>query len=258
MRLRPYTAIALGLAFGFASVDDVPARPARHHVRRKAPPRPEQPPPAPLAQPTARPEPPANEPWSSARPQSAPPPQSPETRPSQSPEAKREPAIGFYETSEKYLRAPVTTLMPGDPPPRPPIVSPVKDDPEAVQRGMTYFNSFNCVGCHAPNGGGGMGPALSNRAFIYGGEPVNIFLSIYHGRPNGMPAWGATLSDNIIWDLVAYVESISNAPTSGWGQTISRDALKIQQTPAEFNQTVTPWNFTQRFSFGRKPSGGAP
>ncbi|MCQ4188642.1 c-type cytochrome [Methylocystis suflitae] len=241
MRLRPYAAVALTLTLGCVSVESAFAR-THHPVGRTAPPR-KQPEPAPPP---------------SARPAPTPTPQSPEISDTQSTKEKPAPAIGFYPASEKYLRAPVTTLLPGDPPAPPAIVNPVEGDPQALQRGMSYFNTFNCVGCHAANGGGGMGPALSNRIFIYGGAPVNIYLSIYHGRPNGMPAWGGTLSDEIIWDLVSYIESISQSPSKGWGQTISRDALKIEQTPAEFVETAKPWGFTQQFKFGQKPGGNPP
>ena len=70
------------------------------------------------------------------------------------------------------------------------IANPLAQDPQAATRGMQDFIQFNCVGCHAPNAGGGMGPALSEGRFIYGSSPANLFLSIYQGRPNGMPTWG--------------------------------------------------------------------
>jgi cytochrome c oxidase cbb3-type subunit 3 len=101
-----------------------------------------------------------------------------------------------------------------------------------------------------------MGPALSNRAFIYGGDPQNIYLTIAQGRPNGMPAWGALLPSGVIWDLVAYVRSISDEPDNGWGKTTSIEAMKIEQVPAEFQSTPTPWQHTQPFTDGQKPGGG--
>ena len=112
-------------------------------------------------------------------------------------------------TPSQLLNVPVTTILPGDVDLAPNIKNPVADDSAAAARGMKYFANFNCVGCHADNGGGGMGPALSNRAFIYGGKPENIYLTIAQGRPNGMPAWGPLLPSSVIWDLVAYVTSIS-------------------------------------------------
>jgi cytochrome c oxidase cbb3-type subunit 3 len=153
------------------------------------------------------------------------------------------------------LQVPVSSLFPGGVTFPPQIKNPAASDPAAIERGMQAFQSMNCVGCHAPNGGGGMGPALSERQFIYGHEPANIYLSIYQGRPNGMPAWGEMLPADAIWDLVAYVTSISSAPDTGWGQTISLSPPSpiIQQVPAELVTTTTPWARTQPFGNGRKP-----
>ena len=156
---------------------------------------------------------------------------------------------------EELLQVPVGPTFPGGVPFPPPIKNPEAGDPAAIERGMQAFVSMNCAGCHAPNGGGGMGPALSERQFIYGREPANIYLSIQQGRPNGMPAWGQMLPANATWDLVAYIRSISNAPETGWGQTISRSPPSpgIQQVPAELVTTATPWTHTQPFGEGRKP-----
>jgi cytochrome c oxidase cbb3-type subunit 3 len=154
----------------------------------------------------------------------------------------------------QLIGVPVTNLRPGtgsppeDKSPTPPL------NAERLQRGMQYFVSFNCVGCHAPNGGGGMGPSLSNSSFIYGGEPQNIFLSIKQGRPNGMPAWGQALPDSVIWDLVAYIRNLSREPKTAWGRTFSAEAVDEEQVPAEFLQAQDPWNQTEAFSHGQKPN----
>ena len=101
-----------------------------------------------------------------------------------------------------------------------------------------------------------MGPALSERTFIYGREPTNIYLSIQQGRPNGMPAWAKMLPANVTWDLVAYITSISSAPETEWGQTTSRSPQSptIQQVPAELVTSAKPWTHTEPFGNGRKPS----
>jgi cytochrome c oxidase cbb3-type subunit 3 len=160
------------------------------------------------------------------------------------------------------VHVPVVTLYPGAVPVRPTVKSPVADDPAAAQRGMEYFIQMNCVGCHAPNGAGGMGPALSNAKFVYGGEPENIYLSILQGRPNGMPAWGGMLPDQMIWDLVAYIQSISKEPRGAWGKTTSADGFTVEQVPSEFITTTTPWDYTTPFSYGQapfeKPKGSPP
>ncbi|MFB6452774.1 c-type cytochrome [Bradyrhizobium tunisiense] len=154
-----------------------------------------------------------------------------------------------------FMQIPVSPLLPGAQPDPPQIKNPVQGDPNAEQRGMTYYVNFNCVGCHAANGGGGMGPALSNNTFIYGSQPENIFLSIYQGRPNGMPAWGGVLPDNVIWDLVTYIGKLSNEPNRQWGRTFSANPLspEVEQVPAEQVSTTDPWSATKTFNFGQKP-----
>lgn len=160
---------------------------------------------------------------------------------------------GGGATASELVHVPVVTLYPGAVPVRPTVKNPVADDPAAAQRGMEYFNQMNCVGCHAPNGAGGMGPSLSNATFLYGKEPENIYLSILQGRPHGMPAWGGMLPDQAIWDLVAYIESISKEPAAPWGKTTSPDGFTIEQVPAEFITTVNPWRYTTPFSYGQAP-----
>ncbi|HVZ04842.1 c-type cytochrome [Hyphomicrobium sp.] len=153
---------------------------------------------------------------------------------------------------EQLLKVPVSGLTPGAVDARPKLNLPPIDE-KAAQRGMENFASFNCVGCHMGNGGGGMGPALSNHAFIYGSSPENIFLSIYQGRPNGMPAWGTVLPEDAIWDLVAYIKNLSNAPVSQWGSTVSSTSPAIEQVPVEIKAGANPWQYTQKFSKGQKP-----
>ncbi len=144
-------------------------------------------------------------------------------------------------------------LIPGDVEIEHGVTNPAAEDTDSAARGMKYFADFNCSGCHAANGGGGMGPALSNREFIYGDKPEQIYLSIAQGRPAGMPAWGAVLPSAVIWDLVSYIQGISDAPSTQWGTTTSLDAFTIEQVPPEFKSTPDPWKYTQPFSFGQKP-----
>jgi len=54
-----------------------------------------------------------------------------------------------------------------------------------------------------------MGPPLMDALWRYGGEPENVFASIAEGRPNGMPAFGTKVGTTQIWQLAAYVRSMS-------------------------------------------------
>ena len=74
---------------------------------------------------------------------------------------------------------------------------------------------MNCTGCHF-SGGGGMGPALTSGHWRYGGRIEQIYESIAQGRPNGMPSWQFVLGPTQMWELAAYVKSLSAAaPSSG-------------------------------------------
>jgi cytochrome c oxidase cbb3-type subunit III len=79
----------------------------------------------------------------------------------------------------------------------------------ATREGEQYYTAFNCGGCHGGLGGGGIGPPFLVRDFIYGSDPGNIFQSIVQGRPHGMPAYGGKAPDEVIWKIVAYVQSLA-------------------------------------------------
>jgi cytochrome c oxidase cbb3-type subunit III len=86
--------------------------------------------------------------------------------------------------------------------------APYETNAWAVSQGKQLYQAFNCVGCHAA-GGGGMGPPLMDATWRYGSAPVDIYDSIAGGRPNGMPAYGDRVPDAQVWQLVAYVRSLS-------------------------------------------------
>jgi cytochrome c oxidase cbb3-type subunit 3 len=78
----------------------------------------------------------------------------------------------------------------------------------AIAQGQRLYKWMNCVGCHA-HGGGGMGPPLMDAEWRYGGRVDQIAASIYEGRPNGMPSWKGKLTEQQIWQLAAYVRTLS-------------------------------------------------
>jgi cytochrome c oxidase cbb3-type subunit 3 len=85
----------------------------------------------------------------------------------------------------------------------------VEGNAYAVSEGKRLFRWYNCSGCHAPGGGGDWGPALSDDKWIYGSRPEDIYASIVQGRPAGMPSFGSHIPEDQVWDLVAYVRSLS-------------------------------------------------
>jgi len=150
--------------------------------------------------------------------------------------------------AEALLRVPVSGIYPGGNSRglNPDMENPLKNDPDAVARGMQDFDNFNCSGCHMANGGGGMGPALSDHVWIYRDSPANLYLDIAQGRSAGMPAFGAMLPDRTIWELVAFIQSLSSSPDHSFGVTTSATPpAPPEQVPAGQVKSPTPWNDTE-------------
>jgi cytochrome c oxidase cbb3-type subunit 3 len=109
---------------------------------------------------------------------------------------------------------PVTTAMvPFSPGGGPPVTGRTKkgqdyqENAYQLAQGKTLFTKMNCNGCHS-HGGGGMGPALIDDKWIYGGSIENIVATIREGRPNGMPSFRGKITDDQIWQIAAYVISM--------------------------------------------------
>ena len=86
--------------------------------------------------------------------------------------------------------------------------SPYDENAYAVNEGKRLYRWYNCVGCHSM-GGGGIGPALMDSEWKYGGDPASIFNTIMQGRPEGMPSFGGHIPEDQVWKIVAYVRSMS-------------------------------------------------
>lgn len=102
----------------------------------------------------------------------------------------------------------VGELRPGGAPAPAPTRARAEFSAYDVSEGKRLYAWFNCVGCHA-HGGGGMGPPLMDRKWIYGSAPENIYATIVEGRPNGMPSFRGKIPDQQVWQIVAYVRSLS-------------------------------------------------
>ena len=111
--------------------------------------------------------------------------------------------------SEVVNETQVSGLNPGaNPLPTPPTPAMYEESAYAVSEGKRLFNQYNCSGCHA-NGGGGIGPPLMDNYWVYGSQPQNIFTTIVEGRPNGMPSFRNRIPQYQVWEIAAYVRSMS-------------------------------------------------
>ena len=123
------------------------------------------------------------------------------------------------------------TVFPGNAnvPPLDPRAAKFEGNAPSIAEGQRLYSQMNCVGCHS-HGGGGMGVALMDGKWRYGGRIDQIAASIKEGRPNGMPAWRGRLTDDQIWQLSAYVRTLSGQERK---DAVSARADEVSNTPPQ-------------------------
>lgn len=79
-------------------------------------------------------------------------------------------------------------------------------DPANASKGQAIF-AAKCSVCHAPDGGGLVGPNLTDDYWINGdGTPVAVYKVARDGvNAKGMPSWGPILSKDELKEVVSYV-----------------------------------------------------
>lgn len=74
-----------------------------------------------------------------------------------------------------------------------------------LNAGKAVFES-NCAVCHAADGGGGVGPNLTDKYWLHGGDMPSIFKTIKYGVPaKGMISWESQLSPKKMQQVASYI-----------------------------------------------------
>jgi cytochrome c oxidase cbb3-type subunit 3 len=88
-------------------------------------------------------------------------------------------------------------------------------DPAHVDKGKQVFGTI-CVACHKADGSGQVGPNLTDKYWLHGNAPTNLYSAVMNGfQDKGMPPWGAQLGPERTRDVIAFVLSIRNANVPG-------------------------------------------
>ncbi len=112
-------------------------------------------------------------------------------------------------------------------------------DAAAIGEGKELF-SKNCVACHLADGGGSVGPNLTDEYWLHGGGIKDVFKTIKYGwQEKGMKSWKDDFSPKQIQELASYVKSLKGtkpaAPKAAQGE------LYIEAgTPAAADSTKKP------------------
>lgn len=82
-------------------------------------------------------------------------------------------------------------------------------DSAALNIGRNLFLN-NCATCHGSDGGGAPGfPNLSDKDWLWGGDPDTVLATVTNGRMGVMPPWGEALGSSGVENVLAYVMSLS-------------------------------------------------
>jgi cytochrome c oxidase cbb3-type subunit 3 len=101
----------------------------------------------------------------------------------------------------------------------------VAADPQAKAMGERLFLNY-CSQCHGSDARGGRGfPNLSDKDWLYGGDPEVIRESITNGRMGVMPPLGPSLGEEKLKNVVAYVRSLSGLPNDSLKAQLGKDVF---------------------------------
>ncbi len=80
--------------------------------------------------------------------------------------------------------------------------------PEVLNAGFVQFKA-KCASCHLEDGGGSVGPNLTDDYWIHGNRMTDLVNVISNGVPEkGMPVWKALMSADEIRSVASYVRSL--------------------------------------------------
>lgn len=82
-----------------------------------------------------------------------------------------------------------------------------------IAEGANLFKA-TCAACHTANGGGSVGPNLTDAYWLNGGDIKSVFKTIKYGI-RAMPAWQNNFSGKQLAQLASFVESIKNTNVAG-------------------------------------------
>lgn len=106
-------------------------------------------------------------------------------------------------------------------------------DKSDLDAGKAVFTT-NCIACHKADGGGGIGPNLTDDFWVLGGGIKNIFHTISEGgrAGKGMIAWKSDLKPSEIAQVASYIMTL-HGTTPAEPKDPEGDLYKTETTPTE-------------------------
>lgn len=119
-------------------------------------------------------------------------------------------------------------------------------DAASIAEGKTIFTT-NCVACHRPDGGGQIGPNLTDDMWINGGGIKNVFNTIMEGGRDGkgMVPWKSTIKPSDIQKLASYVLSLQGTNPKDPKPTEPESKKWVDLTTPKKDATTAPADTTK-------------
>ena len=110
-------------------------------------------------------------------------------------------------------------------------------DAADLAAGKTIFTAV-CSACHGVDGGGTVGPNLTDEYWLHGGSIKDIFRTIKYGVPEkGMKSWKDDYSPKQIAQIASYVHSLAGVkpldPKPAEGEKYTQEEVKAEPTTVD-------------------------
>lgn len=115
-------------------------------------------------------------------------------------------------------------------------------DAESINAGKAIFQT-NCIACHKADGGGAIGPNLTDKNWILGGGIKNVFNTIMEGGRSGkgMISWKDQIKPTDIQKVASYVLSLQGSNPPG-AKEPEGDVWEEGSTEKPATEATTPAN----------------
>jgi cytochrome c oxidase cbb3-type subunit 3 len=82
------------------------------------------------------------------------------------------------------------------------------DDASVIEAGKQLFQT-SCAACHSADGGGTVGPNLTDDYWLHGGSIKDVFVSVKYGWPDkGMKSWKDDFSPKQLASIATYIKTL--------------------------------------------------